>query len=182
MHASRLPWASLIDCIVIQINELGACSAGSAQAMRRPGGPSNWICTFIFFFHRLSSCAAAGFDNGRRGQRKSVYYCPTRLYPNKCTPIPYPLHDPSGNLPSARHKRSSASHVFAIEQHLPKPVMERHSHTPTSSQHLQQPIAYRRNIQAQVFPKHTFLYRLQYLLTMAGSRQQVPRALPSGIG
>ena len=120
--------------------------------------------------------AAAGFEKPRtkEGGQKSVYYCPTRLYPNEYTPIPSTR---TANLPSARHKRSSASHIFvfrtslAIEQHLPKSVMERHSHTPTSSQHPQQLIVYRRNIQAQVFPKDSFPYRLQYLLAMTGSRQ-----------
>ena len=126
MHTSRLPWASLIDCIVIQINELGACSAGSAQSTQRPGGPSNWICTFIFFFHRLSSCAAAGFEKPRRGQRKSVYYCPTRLYPNKYTPIPYPLH-----VPTRQPSFSQTQKIFSQPHlcHRVTPPKTRHGKT-----------------------------------------------------
>ena len=127
--------------------------------------------------------AAAGFEKPRtkEGGQKSVYYCPTRLYPNEYTPIPSTR---TANLPSARHKRSSASHIFvfrtslAIEQHLPKSAMERHSHIPTSLTAHCVPSQY----PSTAFPKGSFPYRLQCLLAMTGSRQQVPRALPSGIG
>ena len=121
-----------------------------------------------------------------RGQRREdrnlcITYCPTRLYSNKHKPIPSTR---TGNLPSARHKRSSASHIFvfrtslAIEQHLPKSAMERHSHIPTSLTAHCVPSQY----PSTAFPKGSFPYRLQCLLAMTGSRQQVPRALPSGIG
>ena len=60
------------------------------------------------------------------GQRKSVYYCPTRLYPNKYTPIPYPLH-----VPTRQPSFSQTQKIFSQPHlcHRVTPPKTRHGKT-----------------------------------------------------